>query len=41
MVNIIRKISNFNHSAPNNIKFIVIHDTGNETDTAQANANYI
>ena len=40
MVNIIRKISNFNHSAPNNIKFIVIHDTGNETDTAQANANY-
>ncbi|WP_080965282.1 glucosaminidase domain-containing protein [Clostridium novyi] len=37
---IIRKISNYNHSSGNNIKFIVMHDTGNYKDTALANANY-
>ncbi|KEH88605.1 hypothetical protein Z966_00285 [Clostridium novyi A str. NCTC 538] len=37
---ITRKISNYNHSSGNNIKFIVMHDTGNYKDTALANANY-
>jgi N-acetylmuramoyl-L-alanine amidase CwlA len=40
MLSITRKISNFNHSDGNDIKYIVIHDTGNTTDTAEANANY-
>ena len=40
MLSITRKISPYNHSAGNNIKFIVIHDTGNYKDTALANANY-
>jgi len=37
----IRKvISKFNHSKINNIKFLVIHDTGNKNDSAAGNANY-
>jgi N-acetylmuramoyl-L-alanine amidase CwlA len=40
MLPITRQISKFNHSAPNDIKYIVIHDTGNATDSAQGNANY-
>lgn len=40
MLSITRKISPYNHSAGNDIKFIVIHDTGNYKDTALANANY-
>ena len=40
MLPITRKISNYNHSAPNSIMYIVIHDTGNYNDTAAGNANY-
>lgn len=40
MLPITRKISDYNHSAPNNIKYIVIHDTGNYSDSASGNANY-
>lgn len=40
MLGITRKISNFNHSDGNDIKYIVIHDTGNTTDSAEGNANY-
>jgi len=37
----IRKdISEFNYSKINNIKFLVIHDTGNKNDSAAGNANY-
>ena len=40
MLAITKKISKFNHSTGNNIKYIVIHDTGNKTDSAEANAKY-
>ncbi|APM40532.1 peptidoglycan recognition protein family protein [Clostridium kluyveri] len=40
MLPITRKISPYNHSAGNDIKFIVMHDTGNYKDTALANATY-
>lgn len=40
MLNIKRKISPYNHYEGNNIKFIVIHYTGNINDTASNNANY-
>ncbi len=40
MLEITRRISNYNHSAPNNIRYIVIHDTGNYSDSASGNANY-
>lgn len=40
MLSITTKISKYNYSEGNNIKFIVIHSTGNGTDTASANANY-
>lgn len=40
MLPITRKISTFNHSAGNDIKYIVIHDTGNTTDSDEGNANY-
>jgi len=40
MLPITKKNSKFNHSDDNNIKYIVIHDTGNTTDSAEANANY-
>lgn len=39
-MNITKKISPYNHSSNNNIKYIVIHDTGNFKDTAVANASY-
>lgn len=40
MKSIIKKISKYNYSLNNNIKYIVIHDTGNFKDTAKGNANY-
>ncbi|BAH06748.1 peptidoglycan recognition protein family protein [Clostridium kluyveri] len=40
MLPITRKISSYNHSAGNSVKFIVMHDTGNYKDTALANATY-
>lgn len=40
MLNITKSISKFNFSSGNDIKYIVIHDTGNNTDSAEANANY-
>lgn len=40
MPEIVRKISAYNHSAGNNIKYIVIHDTGNKTDSDEGNAKY-
>ncbi|MBS5822391.1 MAG: N-acetylmuramoyl-L-alanine amidase [Clostridium argentinense] len=40
MLNITKRISKYNFSSGNNIKYIVVHDTGNTTDTAEANANY-
>lgn len=40
MVKITRKISAYNHSSGNNVEYIVMHDTGNYRDTAEANANY-
>ena len=39
-MNITRQISKFNFSEGNNVQYIVIHDTGNTTDSAKANANY-
>lgn len=40
MLPIIKKISSFNHSSGNDIKYIVLHDTGNFKDTAVGNATY-
>lgn len=40
MLPITRKISKYNFSNNNNPKYIVIHDTGNKTDSAAGNANY-
>ena len=40
MVQIIKKISPYNHSNGNDIKYIVIHSTGNTNDTAKNNADY-
>lgn len=40
MLNIKRKISNYNHSEGNNPQYIVIHYTGNINDTAKNNADY-
>ena len=40
MVQIIKKISPYNHSSGNDIKYIVIHSTGNTNDTAKNNADY-
>ncbi|UZW13180.1 N-acetylmuramoyl-L-alanine amidase [Clostridium pasteurianum] len=40
MVQMKRQISPYNHSAGNDIKYIVVHDTGNSTDTAENNASY-
>lgn len=40
MVNIIKMISRFNNSEGNDIQYIVVHDTGNTTDTAEDNAKY-
>lgn len=40
MVQITKKISPYNHSSGNDVKYIVMHDTGNYKDTAEANANY-
>lgn len=40
MINITRRISAYNHSSGNDIKYLVIHDTGNYEDTASGNANY-
>lgn len=40
MLPMTKKISPYNHSDGNDIKYIVIHSTGNGTDTAVANANY-
>ncbi|WP_169735843.1 cell wall-binding repeat-containing protein [Clostridium lundense] len=34
------QISKYNHSSGNDVKFIVVHDTGNYKDTAKANAHY-
>lgn len=39
-MNINRKISPYNHSAGNNVQYIVIHSTGNTNDTAKNNADY-
>lgn len=40
MLNIKRKISNYNHSEGNKPKYIVIHYTGNINDSAKNNADY-
>lgn len=40
MLQITRQISQYNHSSGNDIQYIVIHDTGNVTDSAKGNANY-
>lgn len=40
MLDIKRKISPYNHYEGNNIKYIVIHYTGNINDTAKNNADY-
>lgn len=40
MLSIQRKISPYNHSGNNNVKYIVIHYTGNRGDTAKNNADY-
>lgn len=40
MLSITKNISKFNFSSRDEIKYIVIHDTGNDTDSAEANANY-
>lgn len=40
MLEITRKISKYNFSYGNDIKYIVIHDTGNFTDSAAGNASY-
>jgi len=42
MLDITKQISNYNFSSRNGIeiKYIVIHDTGNLTDSAAGNANY-
>lgn len=37
---ITRQISQYNHSDGNDIQYIVMHDTGNDRDTAAGNANY-
>ncbi|MBN1076092.1 N-acetylmuramoyl-L-alanine amidase [Clostridium botulinum] len=39
-MNIVRQISKFNNSEGNDIKYIVIHSTGNTGDTAKNNADY-
>ncbi|MEF9991320.1 MAG: peptidoglycan recognition family protein [Peptostreptococcaceae bacterium] len=40
MLDIKRKISQYNHYEGNNPQYIVIHYTGNENDTAKNNADY-
>ncbi len=40
MIAITKQISKYNHSANNNIQYIVIHSTGNTNDTAKNNADY-
>ena len=40
MVQIIKKISPYNHSRGNSVQYIVIHSTGNTNDTAKNNADY-
>lgn len=40
MLPITRQISSYNHSSGNDIKYIVMHYTGNDTDSASGNANY-
>ena len=40
MLTITQQISQYNHSGNNPIEYIVIHDTGNDTDTPEGNANY-
>ena len=40
MLPITRMISEYNHYDYNDPKYIIIHYTGNEKDTAKANANY-
>lgn len=40
MLNLKRKISKYNHYEGNDIKYIVIHYTGNKNDTAKNNADY-
>ena len=40
MIEITKQISKFNFSEGSDIQYIVIHDTGNNTDAAKANANY-
>ena len=43
MLPIIKKITNYNHrydSSIADIKYIVIHDTGNQNDSAEGNAKY-
>ncbi len=39
-INLKRRITSYNFSSGNNVKYIVIHDTGNYDDSAWANANY-
>ena len=43
MLPITKKITNFNHrkdDTTNDIEYIVIHDTGNQNDSDEGNANY-
>lgn len=40
MLPITRRISAYNHSAVNDIRYIVCHDTGNVTDSDEGNANF-
>jgi len=40
MLQITKQISAYNHSANNPIAYIVCHDTGNQDDTPEGNANY-
>lgn len=41
MLTIIQRISKYNHTPKGNaIKYIVIHDTGNKTDSDEGNAAY-
>lgn len=40
MLNINKKISPYNYESGNNVKYIVIHSTGNTNDTAKNNIDY-
>ena len=40
MLPVIQRISEYNNSAGNSIKYIVLHDTGNFNDTPEGNANF-